>query len=99
MNRIRKGDTVKIMTGAHRGKVVEVERVDGDKVYLKGLKVVERHYRASQFNQGGKQDVHLPIHISNLSLVVDKDKPTKVSYLVKDNKKVRIAKVSGKEIK
>ncbi len=98
MTRIKTGDKVKIMPGSLKGKVAEVERLDGSRVYLRGIRQVERHYRATAYNQGGKRDVHLPIDISNVALLVD-DKPTKVAYLVNDTKKVRIAKLNKKEIK
>ena len=37
MKRIKTGDKVKIMTGSLKGKVAEVERLDGSRVYLKGI--------------------------------------------------------------
>lgn len=99
MKRIKSGDSVKIMTGALKGTIAEVERIDGAKVYLKGVNTRERHYRATSFNQGGKRDIQLPIDISNVALVVDGDKATKVAYQVKDDGKVRVAKINKKEIK
>lgn len=99
MKRIKVGDSVKIMSGALKGTIAEVERIDNNNVYLKGIKTVERHYRATAYNQGGRRDVQLPVHISNLALVVDGDKTTKVAYQVKDDGKVRVAKINGKEIK
>lgn len=98
MKRIKTGDSVKIMTGALKGTVAEVEKISGNNIYLKGVGVRERHYRATAYNQGGKRDVQLPVDISNVALVID-DKPTKVSYQMAGDKKVRIAKVNGKEIK
>lgn len=98
MKRIVKGDNVKIIAGSLKGQTAEVERVDGDKVYLKGIRNIERHYRASAYSMGGKRDIQLPIHISNVKLLVD-DQPTRVGYLVKDDgSKVRVAKANGKEI-
>lgn len=98
MKRIIKGDTVKILAGNLKGQTAEVERVDGNKIYLKGLRTIERHYRATAYNQAGKRDVQLPIDISNLALVVD-GKTTKVGYEIKNDQKVRVAKVNKKEIK
>lgn len=103
MKRIRKNDTVKIIAGTHKGKIVTVKDIKGNQVYLDGIRVVERHYKATSFNQGGKRDIHLPIHISNVALVTEgekgKEKTSKVSYQIKDGKKVRTAKTSGKEVK
>lgn len=98
MKRIQKGDSVRILAGDNKGQTVEVERVDGNKVYLKGINKVERHYRATAYNQGGKRDIQLPVDISNVALVSD-DKASRISYDVKDGKKVRTAKVNSKEIK
>lgn len=100
MKRIKTGDSVKITTGALKGTIAEVERIDGNNVYLKGVKTVERHYRATPYNQGGKRDIQLPVDISNIALVVDGEKTSRVAYQVNDdNSKVRVAKINGKEIK
>lgn len=98
MKRIQKGDSVRILTGDNKGQTVEVERVAGNKVYLKGINKIERHYRATAYNQGGKRDIQLPVDISNVALVSD-DKTSRVSYEIKADKKVRVAKVNSKEIK
>lgn len=100
MKRIKTGDSVKITTGALKGTIAEVEYISGNNVYLKGIKTVERHYRATPYNQGGKRDIQLPIDISNVALVVDGEKTSRVAYQVNDDKsKVRVAKATGKEIK
>lgn len=99
MKRIVKGMTVKVVAGSNKGKIAEVTRVDGDKIYLKDINKVERHYRANQYTKGTKRDIQLPVHISNVAVVVDKNQATKLSYVMKDDKKVRIAKVNNKEVK
>lgn len=100
MKRIKKGDNVKVIAGALKGTTAEVECIDGNNVYLKGIKSVERHYRATMYNQGGKRDIQLPIDISNVAVVYDEDKTSRIGYRVNDDKsKVRIAKATGKEIK
>ena len=100
MKRIKTGDSVKITTGALKGTIAEVEHISDNNVYLKGIKTVERHYRATPYNQGGKRDIQLPIDISNVALVVDGEKTSRVAYQVNDDKsKVRVAKATGKEIK
>lgn len=105
MKRIKKNDLVKVIAGAHKGKIAKVERIDGDKVFLEKIGVRERHMRGNQFTngQGGKKDVQLPIHVSNVALSVETTKGSekfgKVSFVKKADKKVRVAKTSGKEIK
>ncbi|MBQ6043921.1 MAG: 50S ribosomal protein L24, partial [Bacteroidales bacterium] len=50
--------------------------------------------------QGGIIKKEAPIHISNLNLIDPKSgKPTRVGFKVEGDKKVRIAKKSGEEIK
>jgi len=105
MRRIRKDDLVKVTTGKNRDKIAKVVRVDGDKVYLENINQRERHMRGNQYSggQGAKRDIQLPVHISNVSLATETAKGAeqfgKISYAVKDEKKVRVAKKSGKEIK
>lgn len=98
MKRIKSGDSVKIIAGAQKGTTAEVVKVAGNKVYLKDLGNRERHYRATAYNQGGKRDIQTSFDISNVALVVD-DKPVKVAYKVTDDKKVRVVRSNGKEIK
>ncbi|MBL8159468.1 50S ribosomal protein L24 [Candidatus Saccharibacteria bacterium] len=104
MFRLRTGDTVKVTNGAHKGKVAKITAIDNKKgtVVLEGLKQVTRHYRPTQLNpKGSTKDIQLPIHISNVVLVTDgKSATSRVGYVVKDNKKVRVARQAGnKEIK
>lgn len=106
MARIRKDDTVKIITGKHKGttgKVLAVNSKDST-VLVEGVGVGHRHIRPSQYNpRGGKKDIHVPIDISKVALVVD-EKTGKTSRvgLVKnaDGDKTRVAKqAKNKEIK
>jgi|GEM_PF-370943 len=106
MKRIKKDDLVKITTGGKnlKGKIAKVTRVDGAKVYLENINVRERHIAANRMSgQGGKKDVQLPIDISNVAIVVKDakgvEKTSKISYVVKDDKKTRIAKLNNKEVK
>lgn len=105
MKRIKKDDLVKVITGGNKGKIAKVARIDGDNVYLEKLGIRERHLRGNQFTggQGGKKEIQLPVHISNVALAVETTKGSekfgKVSFVKKSDKKVRIAKASGKEIK
>ena len=106
MARIRKDDSVKIITGKDKGttgKVLAVIHKDGT-VLVEGVGVGHRHIRPSQYNpRGGKKDIHTPVDISKVALVVD-EKSGKTSRvgLIKnaDGDKVRIARqAKNKEIK
>jgi len=71
MNRIRKGDQVVVITGSAKGQKGEVIRVDGDNVFVQGVKLVKRHTKPNpQANQpGGIIEREAPIHQSNVQLV------------------------------
>ena len=98
---VRKGDQVIVTQGADKGKIGEVLRVipKEDRVVVRGVGIRTRHLKPSQRNpQGGIITRESPIHISNVSPVVD-GKPTRVRFEVKkDGSKVRVAARGGKEL-
>jgi large subunit ribosomal protein L24 len=98
--RIRKGDTVVVITGADKGKRGEVVRVmpkDGRAV-VQGVRIATRHTKPKGMGQpGGIVEQEAAIHLSNLMLIDPKsEKPTKVGFrTLDDGRKVRVARVSG----
>ncbi len=100
--KLKKGDTVVVLTGKFKGKQGEVMVVlpKDDKVVVSGVNTAQRHSKPRRANQpGGIVDRDMPIHVSNVALV-HKGKPTKVGYKVvgSDGTKVRIARSTGEEI-
>jgi large subunit ribosomal protein L24 len=101
--RIKKGDFVKVIAGSQKGKTAKVERTDAKAgvVYLEKVGLIKRHVKPSQLNpRGGTKEIHKGLPVSNVVLIVDeaKGKTAKVTYKVKDNKKVRVNRSNGKEI-
>ncbi|RMH13894.1 MAG: 50S ribosomal protein L24 [Planctomycetota bacterium] len=98
---VRAGDTVIVTSGDHKGATGEVIRVipEKDQVIVKGINLRTKHIRPTQQSpQGGKVQREAPIHISNVSPVVD-GKPTRVRFETReDGKKVRVAVRSGEVI-
>lgn len=99
---IKKGDTVEIITGDHKGATGRVLRVLTQKnsVIVQGHNIAKKHVRPSRKNpQGGRINVEQPIHISNVLPVNPKSsKGSKVHYKIeKDGTKKRLA-VDGTEI-
>jgi len=96
--KLKKGDTVVVLTGKFKGKQGEVMVVlpKDDKVVVSGVNTAQRHSKPRRANQpGGIVDRDMPIHVSNVAFV-HKGKPTKVGYRVeKDGKKVRVARSTG----
>ena len=99
--KIRKGDTVQIMSGADSGKVGRVIKVylNKGRILVEGINMVKKHTRPSQDNpQGGIIEKEASIHVSNI-LLMSGGKPTKVAYkILEDGKKVRVAKSTGEVI-
>ena len=99
--KIKKGDTVKIVAGNHKGQQGNVLSIirDDNKALVEGINLVHRHTKPSASNpQGGIIKKEAPIHISNLVLLQN-GVATKVGRKVEGNKIVRYSKKSGEVIK
>jgi large subunit ribosomal protein L24 len=100
--KIKRGDTVVVISGKEKGKRGEVERVllKENRVVVGGVNVRTRHARPTQNNQQGLYTFAAPIHVSNVMLVdPGSGEPTKVGYRFTDSgEKIRAAKKSGKDI-
>ncbi|MFC7064683.1 50S ribosomal protein L24 [Brucella rhizosphaerae] len=98
MQKIRKGDSVVVLSGKDKGRTGEVLQVmpKDEKALVRGINVVKRHQRQTQTQEAGIISKEAPIHLSNLAIADPKDgKPTRVGFRVEDGKKVRVAKRSG----
>jgi large subunit ribosomal protein L24 len=100
MNRIRRGDTVQVISGKYKGvqgKILAVI-VDDDKVIVEGVNVKKRHVKPNaRMPQGGIVEREAPVHACKV-MPVDPEtgKPTRVRIRVDDDgKKSRIAVKSG----
>ena len=93
---IIKGDSVVVTSGNDKGATGEVLRVDGDRVLVQGINIRSRHIRPTQQKpKGGIIKMEMPIHISNVSPVVD-GQPTRVRFETRpDGSKVRLAVRGG----
>ena len=101
--RIRKGDTVLVISGTAKGRRGEVLRVlpQADRAFVQGVNVAKRHTKPRGVGQpGGIVEQEASIHLSNLMLIDGKtDKPTRVGFRVlEDGRKVRVAKATGNVI-
>ena len=99
--RIRKGDTVVVITGRDKGKTGEVIRVipADNRAVVRGINVVRRHQRQTPSAQGGIITKEMPIHMSNIALTDSSGKATRVGFrFADDGQKVRFAKRTGDTI-
>ena len=98
--KIKKGETVKVITGkdaGSEGKVLPIDAKNG-KIVVEGINMVTKHAKPSQANpDGGIIQKEAPIDISNVMLVV-KGKATRVGFKMDGDKKVRFAKATGEVI-
>ena len=100
--KIKKGDTVQVVSGKEKGRRGEVREVlpKKNRVVVEGINERTRHARPSQQNQQGLYTFFAPMDISNVMLVdPSSGEPTRVGYRFTDSgEKIRVGKKSGKDI-
>ncbi len=101
---IRKGDTVMVIAGDSRGQQGKVLRVDTAKykAIVEGVNMVSKHTKPNTKSpQGGIVKMEAPVHLSNLKIVDNSGKPTRIGRRLdaKTEKLVRYSKKSGEVIK
>ena len=96
MNRIklhvRKGDNVEVISGNFKGSTGKVLEVIAGKqrVLIEGVRIIKRHMKKSQDNPQGKiAEREGPIHISNVRLIEQKEKPAKEKKKKKEKKEAK----------
>ena len=104
--KIKKGDTVQIITGKDRGlkgKVIRAIPAE-NKVVVEGANRITRHTRIQQSARGSQSGgiitQEAPIHVSNVMIIDPSDgRPTRIGYRIKeDGTKVRISRRTGTEL-
>ena len=100
--KIKKGDSVVVLSGKDKGRTGTVQQVmpKTGKILVEGINVITRHNKPTQLNpQGGIERKPAPMDISKVAVADPKDgKPTRVRFEEKDGKKVRVAVKSGETI-
>ena len=101
--RIKKGDTVKVLSGNDKGKTGEVLEVipKTQKVVVKGVNIRKKHVKPRKAGEeGGIIPSEFPIHSSKVNVICPKcQKATRVGYIVENNEKVRVCKKCGAKLK
>ena len=111
--KIKKGDTVQVLTGKDKGstgKVIAVYR-ETDRVLVEGINRVTRHTKAGESNRGSRTGglvvQEAPIHVSNVAVVDPSDKKptrikTRVETVERDGRsktvRTRVGVRSGKDL-
>jgi len=101
--KIKTGDTIKVISGHYKGTVSEVKAVDSknNQVIVEGVNMIKKALKPSQQNpEGGVIEKEAPIDASNVMLYDKKSKSvSRVGYKLEGDKKTRVFKKSGNEIK
>ena len=108
---VKKGDMVKVLAGDDKGTVAKILAVypEKNRAIVEGVNVIKKHTKPNAKNtQGGIIEKEAPIHISNLMVVVKKEKfgkdeniATRIGRRIdeKTGKLVRYSKKTGEVIK
>jgi large subunit ribosomal protein L24 len=104
MNKLRKGDSVIVITGRDKGKRGTVtQRVDDDHLLVEGINLVKRHVKPNPMKgtTGGVNTKPMPIHQSNVAIYnAATGKRDRVGIKIDaEGKKSRVYKSSGADIK
>lgn len=101
--RIKKGDTVQVLSGNDKGKTGEVLEVMPklQKVIVKGVNVRKKHVKPrKQGEEGGIIPVECSIHSSKVNVVCPKcNKATRLGVIKEGKNKIRVCKKCGSKIK
>lgn len=98
MQKIKTGDTVRVIAGKDKGKDGKVLAVKDGKILVEGVGMVSRHTKPSAGNQqGGIVTKESYIDISNV-MYLHKNTPTRGGFRMDGDKKVRVAKATGEVI-
>ena len=101
--KIKKGDTVKVLSGNDKGKTGEVLEIipKTQKIIVKGVNIRKKHIKPrKQGEEGGIIPVECAIPSSKVNVVCSKcGKETRIGYKIEKDEKVRICKKCGATIK
>ncbi len=99
---VKKGDTVKVLSGDDKGKTGKVLKVipAENRALVEGVNIVTKHRKPTAQNTSGKiEKMEAPVHISNIMVVVS-GTPTRIGRKLNDEGRLqRVAKRTGDFIK
>ncbi len=98
--RLKKGDKVVVIAGKDKGKEGKILNVDrkNNRVIVEGINMITKHVKPNAMHQqGGLVNKEGYIHASNV-MYLHNGKATRLGAMIKDGKKVRIAKKTGEVI-
>ena len=103
--KIKKGDTVQVISGPDRGakgKVIAAYPKE-QRVLVEGVNRIKKHTRITTTSRGaqtgGIVTQEAPIHVSNVMVIGPEDKPTRVGYRKdEEGRSIRVSRRTGKDL-
>jgi large subunit ribosomal protein L24 len=99
--KLRKEDTVEVITGKNKGKRGRILKIlrDKDRVVIEGVNLVKKaKKRKSQQDRGGIIEIEAPLHSSNVMIVCKKCGPVRTGYKLDGTTKTRVCKKCGEAL-
>ncbi len=102
--KIRREDTVIVISGKDKGKTGKVIRTDPrrERVFVEGLNMVKRHQRPLPGRPNmpvGVIEKEGPIHVSNVAILdPEENKPTRIGVRRDGDRRMRVARRSNREL-
>jgi large subunit ribosomal protein L24 len=99
--KLKKEDTVQIITGKDKGKRGRILKIlrDKDRLVVEGVNIVKKaQKRRNQQDRGGIVEIEAAIHSSNVLIVCKKCGPTRIGYKLDGNTKTRVCRKCGEAL-
>ena len=99
--KLKKEDTVVIITGKDKGKRGRVLKIlrDKDRVVVEGANLVKKaKKRKNQRDRGGIVEIEAAIHYSNVAIICKKCGPTRIGYKIDGENKTRVCRKCGEAL-
>jgi large subunit ribosomal protein L24 len=99
--KLKKDDTVQVISGKERGKQGKIVKVDLSKgrAIVQGLNMVKKAMRKkSQNDRGGIIELEAPIRLCNMMIVCKKCGPTRIGYKIEGDAKKRVCRKCGEAL-
>ncbi|MHB8828242.1 MAG: 50S ribosomal protein L24 [Syntrophales bacterium] len=94
IKRLKKGDTVKVISGKEKGKTGKIQSVivDKERVVVEKINLIKKHQKPDAKGKGGIVEKEGPLHISNVMYLCSKcGVGVRIRYkFLDDGKKVRV---------
>jgi len=99
--KLKKEDTVEVITGKDKGKRGRVLKIfrDKDRIVVEGINMVKKaKKRRKQQDRGGIIEIEAAIHTSNLMIACKKCGPTRIGFKLDGDKKIRVCRKCGEAL-